>query len=252
MEARFVDRTFEDPYTNLAAEEAIFRLNCLPTLRVWDNQLSVVIGRAQLAKYETNLEYCQAHGVPVVRRFTAGGTVYNGPGNVNWSFFAPASSQHPKITYQNDPRRVFAVFGSIVSQAVEDCSVPCVFVPPNRLDTDGGKVSGMAAYVSRSGVICHGTLLLDADLVEVAELTTPSSSVLDTKYPRSNSVKVANTGLDREEFVRALVRAAELRSASVALTEEEENLVSTLRTKYVRSEWSLGDPFRLDDAQLLR
>jgi hypothetical protein len=39
-------------------------------VRVWENSESVIIGRAQLARFETNVEYCQAHGIPIVRRST--------------------------------------------------------------------------------------------------------------------------------------------------------------------------------------
>lgn len=247
-----MDITLGDPYANLAAEEAIFKLNKLPTLRVWDNQLSVIIGRAQLARFETDLDYCEANGIPVVRRFTAGGTVYNGPGNLNWSFLAPASSGHSRITYTEDPRRVFSSFASIVVEALNACSVPSMFVPPNRLDTKDGKISGMAAYISKSGILCHGTLLLDADLIEVARLTSPSKLGLDMRYPRSNSVRVANAGVDRDEFVRCLARVAGLDSARSAMTEEEDQLTRILTIKYVRREWNLGNPFTLDDAQLLR
>jgi len=243
-----MDLTFEDPYSNLAAEEAIFRLNEEPTLRVWDNQTSVVIGRAQLAGAETDLDYCAARGIPVVRRFTAGGAVYNGPGNVNWSFLAPLGSDHGKIRYTADPKRVFSEFGSIVVEALEACSVRSRFVPPNRLDTPEGKISGMAAYISKEGVICHGTLLLSADLQEVARLTTPSVSSTDRRYPRSNLVRVANTGIGRGEFVQRLIEAASLEPDGRGLTSVEEELARKLRARYLKKEWNLGDPFSLDDS----
>lgn len=246
-----MDITMEDPYSNLAAEEAIFRLNRLPTLRVWDNQLSVIIGRAQLARFETDPDYCEAHRIPVVRRFTAGGAVYNGPGNLNWSFLAPASSEHRKIRYTSDPRSVFSSFASIIVEALAACSVACRFVPPNRLDTEEGKVSGMAAYISKEGVICHGTLLLDADLAEVARLTNPSVLAPETRYPRSSFVRVANTKINRDAFVKCLTVAADLDLDSCAMTEEEEQLTQSFRKKYVRKEWSLGDPFALNDSQFL-
>ena len=247
MNARFMDLTLDDPFSNLAAEEAIFRLNSLPTLRVWDNQLSVVIGRAQLALYETDLEFCDTHAVPIIRRFTAGGSVYNGPGNLNWSFLAPRSSEHARIRYVNEPGSVFSTFAALVVEALAACSVECKFVPPNRLETEEGKVSGMAAYLSKERIICHGTLLLDADLEQVARLTTPSASNPATRYPRSNSMRVANTRVGRDELVNSLRKIAEAESDHRAMTPEEEELTRALRTRYVQTQWNLGDPFRLDN-----
>ena len=247
LDGRFIDATMGDAYSNLAAEEAMFRLNCTATLRVWDNQRSVVIGRAQLARFETDLEYCEKHQVPVVRRFTAGGAVYNGPGNVNWSFFVARSAGHQRMRYSQEARDVFASFASIVQEALSDCSVACRFVPPNAIENSEGKISGMAADLSRDRVVCHGTLLLNADIEEVTKLTRPADLAVERRYPRSNFVKVANAGTDRRAFVLSLRKAAGIDGEGDAMTEEERETIRRLEPKYRSREWNLGDPFALDD-----
>jgi lipoate-protein ligase A len=248
LDARFIDVTLEDPYYNLAVEEALFRLNRRPTLRVWDNQLSVVIGRAQLARFETDLTYCENHQIPIVRRFTAGGAVYNGPGNVNWSFLATPTGGHDRIRYSRGPRDVFASFASMVVEALARCSVACRYVPPNSIECPEGKISGMAAYLSREGLICHGTLLLAAELDEVTRLTRPVDLVVEGKYPRSSFVRVANAGIDRQAFVQNLREAAGLECEADRMTEEEMDMAQRLRKRYRSREWNLGDPFALDDS----
>jgi len=244
-----MEMTMGDPYANLAAEEALFRLARAPTLRIWDNQLSVVIGRAQLARFETDLDYCAEKGIPVVRRFTAGGTVYNGPGNLNWSFFASSEAESEgRIRYSSDARRIFEAFATIVVEALASCSVATRFVAPNRIEDGlGRKVSGMAAYISKQAVICHGTLLLHADLKEAERVTTPTGAQVERKYPRSNFMAIANTGADRGELASSLCAAAGIECVSDAMTAEERGLALKLRTKYVRREWNLGDPFSLDE-----
>jgi lipoate-protein ligase A len=248
LRARFLDLTLGDPYSNLAAEEAIFRLARIPSFRVWDNQRSVIIGRAQKAEIETDVGYCRENGIPIVRRFTAGGAVYNGPGNLNWSFFAPAlqtiGGESGRIRYTSDAGGVFASFASIVVEALAACSVPTRFAPPNRIENpEGRKVSGMAAYISKDGVVCHGTLLLNADLDEATRVSTPSRLVVERKYPRSNFTKIANTGAERDVFVRSILLVAELEWRREGMTEEEAELTRELRKKYARSDWNLGDPF---------
>jgi lipoate-protein ligase A len=248
MRGRFLDCTLADAFSNVALEEALFRTLKVPVLRIWDNQRSVVIGRAQLASIETDLDACREKSVAVVRRFTAGGAVYNGPGNVNWSFLEPYAQESGEGRVF-DAKGVFAVFARVVVRALTECSAHCRFEPPNRIVNDRGKVSGMAAYVSSAGAICHGTLLLNADMGEVEALTKPSRAKADGRYARSTDVRVANCGVDRGKFVEALLDAADVDFVPDFLTDEEVAEASRLLAdRYSREEWNLGDPFRLDDS----
>ncbi len=247
MKLRFLEATLRNPYSNVAAEEAIFRLLKAPTLRVWDNQRSVVIGRGQLAELETDLGYCTKEGIPVVRRFTAGGAVYNGPGNLNWSFFVPRDSECGSLRYSRDANGLFSSFAKIVIQSLQGCGVATSFEPPNRIVRPEGKVSGLAAYISREGAVCHGTLLIRADLAEVSRLTTPKPEVAQKRYARSTFAKVSNTEVDHGRFVQQLLNGAEGEIEQSQLSEEELALTARLeKEKYGKDQWNLGDPFALD------
>jgi lipoate-protein ligase A len=247
MRGRFLDCTLGNPFLNLALEEALFRSLVTPVLRVWDNQRSVVIGRAQLASIEADVEACRARSVPIVRRFTAGGAVYNGPGNVNWSFLVPRG---PMVGGGQvfDPKGVFVAFAESVVRALESCSSHCRFEPPNRIVNDWGKVSGMAAYISSEGVICHGTMLLNADLEEVQALARPAAGGVDGRYPRSAYMKVSNCGVGRKEFTEALARSVGAGYAPGSPRDYEMALATRLASeKYTQDAWNLGDPFRSDN-----
>ena len=248
MQGRFLSASCEDPYADFALEEAIFRGLKRVTARVWRNSLSVIIGRAQLARLETDLAYCAKKRIPVVRRFTAGGAVYNGPGNINWSLFIPAWFDNNALTFERDPRAVFRLASSVVVRALRNCGVESRFDPPNRIVNEVGKACGMAAYVSNSGLLCHGTLLSSADLEEVARVTTPVREVAEKKYVRSNPMKVANTWVTYEIF-RLEIKAVLEESggcrfeASQPSSEELEMAKILHNEKYGRAEWNLGDPF---------
>lgn len=240
MKGRLLDLVLEDPYSNLALEEGLFIEAKTPTLRVWENQKSVVIGRAQLAKYETDLEYCRRRSIPVVRRMTAGGAVFNGPGNLNWSFFVPRNGGSPGP--MGDAKSVFNSFAALVNQALRKCGVMSEFVPPNTLAEKGGKICGMAAYLSKETVLCHGTLLIDADLQEVQMLTSPSATKIARRYPRSRFADISNCGVKRSDFV------SELAGSWVGFEKDEwraaeKKTWSRLVDKYRSVEWNLGDPF---------
>ena len=247
MVGRLLEVTLDDPFSNLALEEALFTGLRVPTLRVWNNQRSVIIGRAQLARFETDMEYCRSSSIPVVRRFTAGGAVYNGPGNLNWSFFVPRGADGTGAGL-GDANRVFASFAAHVVRALRACHVECEFKPPNSIADSRGKISGMAAYISKGGVLCHGTLLVDADLKEVETLTRPGNAELMRRYPRSRFTPVSNCGVEARDFVSELGEGSGYDLEKDRLTTaESESTLRLVASKYADDEWNLGDPFPLDD-----
>ncbi len=245
LSGRLLDLTLRDPYENLAFEEALLNGAGVPTLRVWENQTSVVIGRAQLARFETDLGYCRDHSVPVVRRVTAGGAVYNGLGNLNWTFVIPVGAEPSWLVRAAGAKGVFESFAGVVADSLRACGVVCAFDPPNSIAGARGKISGAAAYLSKRTILCHGTLLMGADLEEVRKLTEPAEVVLGRRYPRSRSRAVANCGVGKSAFVAQLSRT-EPGFEPGSATEAESELCSRLLGKYRSADWNLGDPFELD------
>ncbi|MBI2649631.1 MAG: lipoate--protein ligase family protein [Thaumarchaeota archaeon] len=248
MGLRRLETRISDAYTNLALEEAIFNLNESRTVRVWRNERSVIIGRAQLAKFETDVEYCESERIPVVRRFTAGGAVYNGPGNLNWSIFLRNGSANGKTGTGDGARSVFSTSASIIVEVLRRLGIQARLEEPNRIVTDEGKVSGMAAYLSRERVLCHGTLLLRANLEDAAALTSPKRIQIDPKYVRSREARIANLGLKESSFIRGLweiLQEGSDEDSGLGELSGEELQVAERLTKYRDREWNLGDPFKV-------
>ncbi len=247
LKGRFLTANLQSAYLNLALEEAIFRATRDVTVRVWENERSVVIGRGQLAGLETDVEYCKTNRIPIVRRFSAGGAVYNGPGNLNWSFFVPKDFNSVNLGYTNSVTGIFTMFSRVVVSALEGLGVHSRLEAPNKIVNSQGKISGMAAYLSREGLLCHGTLLLNADLEEVTRLTTPVLGEPDRKYVRSNPAKVSNSGVSPSEFSEALhqvlSKTTSLWVAETSLTAEEAELMTRFSPRYLSDDWNLGDPF---------
>ena len=241
LQGRLVIGTLGDPYSNVALEEGLLREWTSPLLRVWENEESVVIGRAQLASAETDLSYCRSHGIPVVRRISAGGAVYNGKGNVNWSYFMPRNEVPGGPG--RDAKGVFTSFASLVVEALGRCKVDARFEPPNRISDPRGKVSGMASYISRDVVLCHGTLLTGADLDLAARVTTPGSKEIGRRYPRSRPAEMSNCGANAKEFTRRLAEAGGHSFVDGELTDSEKEAMARLAPKYRSDEWNFGDPF---------
>lgn len=241
-----------EPEANLALEEALYLRNGGLLARVWENSESVIIGRAQLASHETDVGYCRAQGIPIVRRFTAGGAVYNGPGNLNWSLFVARALDSGPLRYESSPHAIFRSASSPLLSALEESGVSAWLDPPNRILTRDGKISGMAAYVSRKGFLCHGTLLVGADLGRVKALTTPSTESIGRKYTRSRDVKTGNAPLEVDSFIHTFVRtlADETKMTLETASPDPHELAlmnELLATRYREEAWNLGDPFAWSD-----
>src|SRR6266852_576362 len=87
---KYLDLTLPSAAENLACDEAL--LDWLEekgepeVLRVWEpREHFVVLGYANKAFLEVNLEACLKRRIPILRRCSGGGTVLQGPGCLNYS-----------------------------------------------------------------------------------------------------------------------------------------------------------------------
>jgi Lipoate-protein ligase A len=116
---RFLDEEWEDPYFNMAVEEAVARSvgegKAPNTIRFWRNPCAVVLGKFQQVSGEVNLRACQKWEVCVIRRFTGGGAVYHDPGNLNYSVSIHENSP--------DPLSMHRMSGNGVIEALESFGV---------------------------------------------------------------------------------------------------------------------------------
>jgi lipoate-protein ligase A len=83
--------TSNDIHFNLATEEYLFETAQLahPTLFLWRNSPTIVIGRHQNPWKECRNEEMRQQGVLLSRRKTGGGAVYHDLGNTCFSFLTP-------------------------------------------------------------------------------------------------------------------------------------------------------------------
>src|SRR5262249_4638175 len=138
-----------DQAANLALEEALARAGPpSPLLPVWQNESCVGIRRGQRAAREVDLAACAASGVPVLRRASGGGTVFQDLGNLNISLAVPGRAPGLAADLADLVAAVIAGLG-LMTRAAERG----VFVGP-------AKVSGLASHVTRDGSLAHATLLV--------------------------------------------------------------------------------------------
>ena len=186
-----------DPFVNLAIEQWLMesKRSKGAYMLVWRSSPCVVIGRHQDPQRECNMDLVRELNIPLVRRYSGGGAVYQDLGNSNYSLITDLE------TFKRE-RACELIIGAMKRVGVELRS-------SERWDLwrEGGKVSGSAFRMSRGKAYHHGTMLRETCLRTLL-------SVLDSKADQRDmgegyavgSVKspVANVHISHEQFCTAV------------------------------------------------
>jgi len=248
---RLLTETGYDPLRNLAIEEAVSRASDgRPTIRIWRNSPCVVLGRFQVLDAEVDQRACECLQVPVYRRFTGGGAVYNDLGNLNVSLVIPKNhlfvqrrSMLPRIPGQ------YALLLEPLANALASIGIEATFTDRSVLVRER-KVSGVAAWFGVNTILVHATLLVDADLNQLELVLRGPGAPGNQRWERTKSNRVEVTSLAREGLaydsvegaLPALIAALAVQFGNVlepgALTLREEELAAELLSnRYSKPLW---------------
>lgn len=235
-----------DPAGNLAIEEALLlRQASAPSLFLWQNAHTVVIGCSQNAWKECRTAMLEQEGGRLVRRSTGGGAVYHDLGNLNFSFVMPKGDY--------DVARQLLVIRSAVSAfGIETVSSGRNDIV---LKESGAKFSGNAFRITQHAGLHHGTLLMDVDMAKLGRYLAPSPEKLKAKGVESVRARVCNLKDSAPAITIDLLKEA-VKNAFIAQYGPSEPLawedaldpvqVSALREKYRSWEWTYGRTPRFD------
>jgi lipoate-protein ligase A len=210
---KHLDLTFANPAANLACDEALLDA-CdeeagEEILRFWEPDLPfVVLGYANRAAEEADLEACRARNVPVLRRCSGGGAVLQGPGCLNYSLVLrldrhaeietiPAANGYIMERQRETLARLLKIPVSV--QGITDLSIT----------RDGGaggyvKFSGNAQRRKRQALLFHGTFLLNFDLDLIEKILRMPSQEPEYRQHRSHREFVDNARASAEAIKAAL------------------------------------------------
>eukprot|EP00922_Rhytidocystis_sp_ex-Travisia-forbesii_P022095 GHVS01032357.1.p1 GENE.GHVS01032357.1~~GHVS01032357.1.p1 ORF type:complete len:346 (+),score=53.16 GHVS01032357.1:101-1039(+) len=154
----------EDIVFNLALEQSLIQTGAVdvPTVMLWRNNKTVVIGRHQNPWRECNLQKMETEEVKLARRYTGGGAVYQDTGNTCFSFI------HPGRDIKKDLNN--HVILSALQNAYGIRGEP---TGRNDLTIDGMKFSGSAYSQLATSCLHHGTILREVDLGGLSRCLTP-------------------------------------------------------------------------------
>jgi lipoate-protein ligase A len=235
---KYLDLTFADPASNLACDEALLEL-CEGNdedgfLRFWEpRQYFVVVGYANKVAWEVNVSACQARGIPILRRFSGGGTVLQGPGCLNYAL----ALKHGRLDI---PADLIASYGFVLERHRKyleaHCSKAIQIEGVSDLAINGWKFSGNAQHRRRSCVLFHGTFLLGFDLSLMAKYLRMPSRQPAYRQGRSHEAFVCNLSVAPETVRKVLKRAWEAEATTDAVP--LDRIKGLLRERYARREWN--------------
>ena len=245
MSLRILSYKSANPYFNLAFEEALARVRGADivddTLRIWVNKNSIVLGRFRKAEKDVNMENAKKFKVPIVRRFTGGGTVYHDEGCLNYSLAVKKDVKYP-VDY---------LYGSLLKGtllALKELGLKPYLRNTNDIVVNERKVSGTAAGLRWGVLFLHGSVLVNSDLLKLYSLLRiPKKHDFDpVKYRVANLSAFVNN-IEIEELAELLAK-----SYSRVLGEDlyfdtpvlEELKVARLlyNEKYSKEGWNLKSP----------
>ncbi len=244
---RIVDLSYPSAFQNLALEEALARCSVCqgfrPTLRLWVDPPTVVVGRFQNVKAEVDTALCEQNDIKIARRFTGGGAVFHDEGNLNFTLV------------MRRPQRIllteFHEFNSsVILDLLETFGLVGVFLQPNSILVSGKKISGAAAALSRDFAFWHSSILISTNTHILDQVLSPSTRRSDTSFIRSKWLPVTTIEaalgkpIGNEEVKTQLVRSFEklfgARFEGHGLSKDEElRMRSLYDRKYSSPDWNL-------------
>lgn len=249
---RVIEHEVTDPYLNLAYEEAILeviRLNAQipPTIRLWRNDKSVILGRFQSVRNEVDIDACEEFSVRIARRCSGGGAVYNDMGNLNWSVYLKPQTYDGVL----EVKSCLQLVGARLAVNLRKVGLEANFAS-NAVFVDGRKVSGLAMYIKGNHRLLHGTLLVTSDL-RILDRVLKTSYDHDSRYTRSSHVPTTNLSFELPEQITLhssteIVKTAILEAIGATgeideLTQFERELAKEkMETKYSQSAWIFSIP----------
>jgi len=165
-----------------------------PMSRSWQTDTTTVVaGRHGDLGRDVIQQACRADGVPVVRRFSGGGTVVLGAGCLNYAV-ALSLASHPGL---ND---VAASTRMVLDAIVEALDVEGLAIDGSDLVIRNRKVSGSAQRRGRRALLQHGTLLYEFDARLAARYLTEPVRRPAYRGRRAHCDFLGNLPLSRDEI----------------------------------------------------
>jgi len=131
---------------------------------------------------------------------------------------------HPLVP--KDTLEIFRVVGEGVTRGLNVLGLNAEFKPPNEIQIEGEKVSGMAGCIRWRAVLIHGTLLVNSNLrIMSSVLRVSKRKVTNIQEKIGRKVRISDV---KEALRKGFEKTYKVQLVGGKLTEEEEELAKRL------------------------
>jgi len=234
---KYLDLTFADPRRNLACDEALGdnfeAADGGEVLRLWEPAgYFVVVGYSNRVTAEVNVAACEQRGIQILRRFSGGGAVLQGPGCLNYTLVLsnerPGSFGDIGHSYHRVLDRHRDLFAKLTSERVE-------IQGTSDLAIAGRKFSGNSQHRKQRTTVFHGTFLLNFDLSLIEACLRMPSRRPAYRQGRAHESFLRNLRVDPAR-VRRVLKDEWLADDSYDHV-PNERIEALMETRYGRDEW---------------
>ncbi|OGS21081.1 MAG: hypothetical protein A2252_03840 [Elusimicrobia bacterium RIFOXYA2_FULL_39_19] len=232
---------FETPEENIAFDEALLvqaeKNGTGEAVRFWESKkYFVVLGTGNKIHQEVDIEACAKDNVPVLRRTSAGGTVLQGPGCLNFSLV---------LSYERDKTLadVNKSYNYILEKIIDCAKIASgngniCFKPISDIVYADKKVSGNAQARKRHFFLHHGTWLYDFDLKLISSYLKEPVNQPDYRRKRKHNDFVANVPLNIEKFKKEVFKKFDLPEITQNSPELAVQVSELIEKKYSLDSWN--------------
>lgn len=233
------DFSADSPELNLALDEALLVAAeegaAGESIRFWSSDRPfVVLGYSRAAIDDVDVEACRRDGVPVLRRYSGGGTVLQGPGCLNYNLVLRMDRSDVFSTITGSTRAILERHAAALTPLL---SGEVLLEGESDLTFGGRKFSGNAQRRLGAYLGFHGTLLLGFDVSSLAVYLRIPDRQPAYRRRREHREFVVNLPLTQNEVKNLLASAW---GASEPLVTPPLALARRLVTeRYARPEWNM-------------
>ncbi|MBI3063891.1 MAG: lipoate--protein ligase family protein [Deltaproteobacteria bacterium] len=234
---KYLDLTFADPRRDLACDEALGdnfeAADGGEVLRLWEPAGTfVVVGYSNRVTAEVNVAACGERGIAILRRFSGGGAVLQGPGCLNFT-----------LVLRNERAGSFGDIGESYHRVLDRHRQVCARLTSEQVQIQGTsdlaiagwKFSGNSQHRKQRYTVFHGTFLLNFDLSLIEACLPLPSRQPAYRQDRSHESFLRNLRIDPARVKQALVETWHAGDPYDRVP--NERIETLVETRYGRAEW---------------
>ncbi|AEF19077.1 MULTISPECIES: biotin/lipoate A/B protein ligase family protein [unclassified Hydrogenobaculum] len=161
---------FVVPYLKATTSVALFhalakkQIECIVITEPSDTCVS--LGYFDNANRFLDFNYCKTNNIPIIRRYTGGGTVLLHPGQIFYQFIFSKSNKTIPFKMEN----VYKYFSNIIIEVYKSLGINAFYKPIADITLNDKKISGQGAGDIENMLVFVGNILMDFDFDMMANI----------------------------------------------------------------------------------